>query len=318
MSRNSGKALWIKEKIPVYEKNNGIIWKNNEDLKVGNYVLDEYAEPTKITHINPIIIEDEYIVSFKSGEEIHCNSEHLWNVYDRSNRKENIENRKLITISTEEMAKNYTYKNGYRFLNPVHNIKQENSEIKNFEVEPYLLGLWLGDGNKNSNKITSDIKDIDEEIKILNIINKNGWIFKKQEVPNKNYGYINIEHPDDKSRKKVFTKLIRSKSLYENKNIPNEYFLGNYEQKMDLLRGLMDSDGNCNKQTAGNCFFVQKDISISNQMCHLLALLGIKYSIYESDPIDNRSKKQSHRCQVFFKSEKSNPCFYLKRNFGKK
>lgn len=226
MSRNSGKALGLKEKIPVFKENEGIFWENNEDLCVGDFVLDENGNPTKITHINPIVIEDEYVVYLKSGEKICCNGEHLWNVYDRSNRKEIIGDRKTITISTKEIYDDFKYKGGNRFLVPVAKINNSDKE-KDFEIEPYLLGLWLGDGNNNSNKITSDIKDIDEQIKILNSINKNEWVFKKEEQKDKNYGYIKIEHKNDKNRNKVFTKLIRKKSLYQNKHIPSEYFIGN-------------------------------------------------------------------------------------------
>ena len=57
------------------------------DLKVGDAIYDSEGQPVDVIHLNPVIFDDEYIVTFEDGEEIHCNGEHLWAVYDINTEK---------------------------------------------------------------------------------------------------------------------------------------------------------------------------------------------------------------------------------------
>lgn len=105
MSRNSGKCLELN--TPVYEVLNDFDTtydrkiKTIGDLKIGDKIYDENGKPTEVIHLNPIIFEDVYKVYFEDGEEIECNGEHLWTVYD--NKKSS-----LYVGETQYIMNNFT------------------------------------------------------------------------------------------------------------------------------------------------------------------------------------------------------------------
>jgi hypothetical protein len=71
----------------------------------------------------------------------------------------------------------------------------------------------------------------------------------------------------------VFSHL-KALNLYANKHIPQIYFLGSIEQRLELLRGLMDTDGSCDE--GGSCEFYQKSADFCVDFRRLLSSLGIK------------------------------------------
>lgn len=91
LSRNSGKALSLDTKVycneEFYDKENKQ-YKNKDvvktigDLKIGDKIYDNNNKLTEVIHLNPIIISNEFDVSFEDGEIIKCNQDHLWFVYD--------------------------------------------------------------------------------------------------------------------------------------------------------------------------------------------------------------------------------------------
>lgn len=80
MGRNSGKCLSLDTPIYGVFQDGKIIPKTIGDLKIGDKILDEFGMPTKVIHLNPIVIEEVYEVIFEDGEKIECNGEHLWTV----------------------------------------------------------------------------------------------------------------------------------------------------------------------------------------------------------------------------------------------
>ena len=72
---------------PVYCKSNkdGELYskKTIGELAIGDLIYDINGNLTEVIHLNPIIFEDIYKITFEDGEEIECNREHLWNVYDK-------------------------------------------------------------------------------------------------------------------------------------------------------------------------------------------------------------------------------------------
>ena len=89
MGRNSRKAMSLD--TPVYyrttDRGEKIEKKTIGDLKVGDVIYDESGNLTEVIHLNPIVIENEYVVEFEDGEKISCNSEHLWKVFDSCDNK---------------------------------------------------------------------------------------------------------------------------------------------------------------------------------------------------------------------------------------
>lgn len=99
-------------------------------------------------------------------------------------------------------------KNKHKFFVP----KYEPIQLKEreYKIEPYIFGLYCGDGNIKSSRITCDLQDMDTELKILNQKNQNEWKFRQVFREDKNWGLIYIDHDKDITNKRIGCKLFVS------------------------------------------------------------------------------------------------------------
>jgi len=137
--------------------------------------------------------------------------------------------------------------------------------MKYLPVDPYVLGVWLGDGASAQGHITSHSDDA---------------VHVRAEFERRGYATT------DQKTKYLFGTLglkvaLRELGVLNNKHIPTIYLSANPIQRRDLLKGLMDSDGNVSKK--GQCFFSQKSLSFITQVRELLCSLGIKNSLQTTE-----------------------------------
>lgn len=329
MSRSSGKAEVLD--TPVYykvsDRGDKYQKKTIGDLKVGDLIYDESGELTEVIHLNPIIFDDVYEVEFEDGEKIQCNGDHLWGVYDRSFDKWNRYDDKYVLRSTDFL---YCHFND-RF-------KDDNSKDYRFHVQiakpinypkysclsinPYLLGLWLGDGSSDAPCITSDGKDVDE---IISYIAPFCSTIKK-ERDKRNCYRIFIDRKKEMTEEGYTTRKIKNGTLiaklrvlnvFQNKNIPERYLYASIEDRLELLRGLMDSDGTIDK--SGHCEFTQTNKKLMDDVCVLLTSLGIKYTLSykEHTSYIKKDGTEAYTWRLYFTASKEMPIFKLKRKYNR-
>ena len=129
-------------------------------------------------------------------------------------------------------------------------------------IDPYYLGMWLGDGCSIR---PHEITNIDNEIK--------EWFYDFAKTLD-TYAYkvdavthrfmICEEGTKNKSLKgktREFRDSFRDYDLIKNKHIPEDYIYNSYENRLKLLAGLIDSDG---------CSTGRKTISISQKNRRIL------------------------------------------------
>jgi len=109
------------------------------------------------------------------------------------------------------------------------------------------------------------------------------------------------------------TSTLKELDLLNNKHIPEMYLTGSYKQRIDLLRGLMDSDGSVNVLRK-QCVFMNCNKKLSEDVKLLLLSLGQRPYLCTT----KQKYKNSHVfCYpVFFRPININP-FYLKRKSSK-
>lgn len=327
-SRSSGKLLSLKDDILRAKVQNGEIisteWIKYGDLKYGDYVIGMDGNPTKVVELHPVVFEDKYKIVFEDGQEIICGPEHLWSVYDfgrNTNKSKTEQMSKIYVLETQEMIGKEKIKvkhPEYRYGTPINNIIKYTT--KKQPIESYLFGLWLGDGYKKRREIACDKRDIEEELEILKEINKNNWEFKIEEkewIKDSNYGYISIHHKEDlpysRGRKK-FTFILKEMNVFNNKHIPFEYKYGDFEQRMELLRGLFDSDGYCSK--AGEFEFIQKEPIMAQDVYEILRSVGFKCTIIKKETI-TETGKHSWIYSIKGFSSKTQSLFKLSRKYNR-
>jgi len=100
--------------------------------------------------------------------------------------------------------------------------------------------------------------------------------------------------------------LLKANNLLYNKHIPEIYLRSSVAQRLELLRGLMDTDGHFSYKK-GRCVFVSSDKALAHSIRHLIKTFGISTRLYEA--VDKHGNKS---CQVVFSPVGINP-FRLKR-----
>ena len=133
-------------------------------------------------------------------------------------------------------------------------------------IDPYVLGLWLGDGTT----VTGAITTMDHEI--VAAIEAAGYpITHVSQKPNNRAATY---------RSPVLYKALRSEGLIGNKHVPNDYLWTSKEQRLALLCGLMDTDG-CT-DSRGMVEFGNTNKNLVDSVAHLLRSLGHKVTVRET------------------------------------
>lgn len=142
-----------------------------------------------------------------------------------------------ITIDTYLSLPNYVRKNLFVFKS--NGINWEKKEVA---LDPYMLGMWLGDGlSSGFGFVTADQELLDKWIewgKANNATIKKGRGYK--------YGISSIYNtrPGNKTAPAPLKTLLAKYGLVKNKHIPRDYLVNDRATRLAVLAGLVDTDGN--------------------------------------------------------------------------
>lgn len=214
-------------------------WVPIELLKIGDEVIGKNGRPTTITGVYPRGVLDVFRVTFNDKTSVLVDDDHIWWV----GLKERVKRTGLYEqMTTKELRTSGKYL-GYIRIPTVEPIQFTK---RNLVIKPYTLGVLLGDGSlKKSVEFTSMDPGIVRRVK--KELPKGTKMYKY--APDKRskavrYSIVGTERKtngnvarDELKRLGVYGKLAHEKE------IPEEYMMSSVEQRLDLLRGLMDTDG---------------------------------------------------------------------------
>lgn len=322
IARKNAKALELGTRIPTPDGD-----KTMADIHVGDLVFDECGKPVKVIDESEIFHNhDCYEFTFEDGDKVVCDAGHLWTVQTKDTRRRAnyvprsgrrnqsaypIDNYACITLTAEDIydAGDFVRSRAdgtgkeYKYRVPMAKaVEYPEKEL----FSPYLLGQWLGNGNHKDNRITCDKDDVDTlvaeiEREGISVCSVNCWNNKYEVRFGKTYEYHKHDVRD----------ALRSLGVLGNKHIPEEYFTAAIPQRYDLLKGLMDSDGTCNK--AGQCSFTQSVVHMQliNDMSRLLVSLGIKHNMAKRTTRCGGKEFDSY--EITFYVDKEHSCFRYER-----
>ena len=260
LPRQSGKPFSLDTPIPTV---NG--WTTMGEIKLGDKVFSQSGNIVSvISKTETMYDHDCYEITFDTGEKIISSTDHLWEVncsYWSAGKK---------VITTGEISEIYARRTenkrgkgvqGSLYIESANSINLPKKDLK---IDPYLLGLWLGDGYSHTSRIVSHKDDynfyktkleVETEKEINNCI-----IFRIKDLQPK----------------------LKEYNLIKNKHIPQDYLRSSHEDRLNLLRGLMDSDGSVKRDSRAFEFY-QKSYKIIIQFVELLSTMGIKSNIRSKD-----------------------------------
>jgi predicted phage terminase large subunit-like protein len=244
-SRNHGKRQSLESKILTPTG-----FKMLCELKEGDLVIGGDGKPTKIVFMTPIVERDLYRLKTADGRSTLCDLEHLWEIDTTSKKRIKGTNKRVSgyvkkVVNTQwliDKGLSYNRKDGYRdskyFIDTCKPVEYTKKDLL---IEPYTLGVLLGDGSiQDGCRVHTHRDDIEELMGYIPY--KVGNIYTDKRNNNAQQFTIYGLCPSLKE-------LDMKHNVY-NKRIPEIYLQGSVEQRIDLVRGLMDTDGTLNKPGA--------------------------------------------------------------------
>lgn len=167
--------------------------------------------------------------------------------------------------------------------------------FKEVDIDPYLLGVWLGDGSHVDSRITNSDPEVKDFLKLH--CDRSGMIFRGDYNEKENYlrgdGSLGLGRGSN-----PFLNSLRSYNLLKNKHIPTDYLINSRDVRLRLLAGLIDTDGSLHVN--GKSYEItQKRRKLSVQIHKLIQELGFKSSINTKIATMKRHDGSIYRCKVY-------------------
>lgn len=200
-------------------------WVKNRDIKLGDTVIGRDGKPTKVIGVYPQGITNNYTLTLKDGRTIDCCENHEWTVYSSRWGRER-------TFTTKEL---YSKLQCIRYKNRISlpKFSGDYGIKKNFIIPPYVMGVLIGDGC-----LTRGMCYCKPDVAILDKV--------QSLLPNSDvhFGYDNnTVYITNFIEGLNYIRTVGLNTQSYNKFIPNEYFHSSKEQRQELFKGLMDTDG---------------------------------------------------------------------------
>lgn len=269
-----------------------------KDIKVGDEVLSGTGKLSKVLGVYPQGIKSIYEIIFDDGSKCRCCDEHLWTVQTRDDRRADRRNgkEKYRTIELKEMMKNLYVENGKRKNYSIDYVSPIDFKEKQFVIHPYVMGVLLGDGGLSSGGQNISTTDM-EILERVQFFLPKGYTIKHHDRCT--YA-IRGSEGSGSTHYSVITKELKRYGLdgkkSKDKFIPKEYLYASKEQRLWLLRGLMDTDGT----TSGcDCSYSTISEQLANDMVELVHSLG-GYASKNRHPAGYKKDGEYIRCNDVF------------------
>jgi phosphate starvation-inducible PhoH-like protein len=231
-------------------------WRMIGSLQVGDLVIGSDGKPTQVLGVFPQGRKQVYRVMMTDGASALACAEHLWAVRTASDKRRN---KPLRILQTQEMMDNLRCFHQYRYELPLLSAPVQ-WEYRSVPVEPYALGLMLGDGCM-SGKTSPTFATSDAELVSslgVSLSDMSLHIRRKSEID-----YVLVNPLAGKGGNKFepirnpLTQALRQLNLSgtysSTKFIPEVYLYNSAEIRLALLQGLLDTDGGPVTQEGRTC-----------------------------------------------------------------
>jgi hypothetical protein len=233
-------------------------WVPIAQLRVGDSLVSVDGAPSKVEAKVSFDDKPMYRVTFADGREVVCADDHLWLINNSQ-----MTGRRTTLCTTKELFSMVGITGNYRRLY-IPRVSGDFGETASLTLAPYILGALLGDGGMTAGTVV--LTTADQEI-----VDKFQDAFCGVLVPvgASPYGY---RISDGGWLKQELIKLGLYGKRGEVKFVPKQYLCGSREQRLAVLRGLMDTDGYVGKN--GSTDFCSTSKQLAQDVQELVWSLG--------------------------------------------
>lgn len=249
-----GKALALSTK--VYTPSG---YKLMRDIQVGDYVFGKDGRPTKVTAVYNHSNVDMYKITFSDGVSIECCKDHLWEINDQHGKK--VVDTEWFTKKDQfgRVRKDNLFSTGsksYKYW--IDRCEPIQFDYQNIPIDPYVIGVLLGDGC-----ITGGVSLTSYDQDIIDAVNSKlptgYYLNSSASMKDTEFNIISSD-----KRNLVKQNLKRLGLLGTNshtKFIPDVYKYNSVDVRLNVLRGLVDTDGYATDDN------LLQFTSVSKQLC---------------------------------------------------
>lgn len=208
-------------------------WRLWKDIKVGDELFDTTGNITKVTDIPYDREAPYYKITLRDGREVSASDDHLWVIYEgHKTYKQLLSTKELLTKYKKQRKSSDKTPSGIEYNYFIMKNNGVELPYRDTLIDPYTFGLLLGDGcfRHESCYYTQAEEDMNEE--------RHHIPYPVTKWSSKCAYRIGITN---------WKQIISSYNLYyiksEDKFIPDEYKYNSKEVRLNILKGLFDSDG---------------------------------------------------------------------------
>jgi hypothetical protein len=291
-----GKCLGPNQGVLMYD---GSV-KKAKNVKVGDLLMGPDSKPRKVLMLHSGKDEMYRVVNTK-GDCYTVNSNHVISL-------KNTDTKEIVNISVKEYLKK---SESFKIRNKGYKTKAVDFKHNHKEliVDPYILGLWLGDGSSHSISLTT----MDDELakKWSDYGEKFGLKTNKWTKPLNKASTYNLSSGKKHGKKdrNILLNFFQELGVINNKKIPQEYKTSSQENRLKILAGLIDSDGYL---TSNTYEIVQKNETLANDIVFVARSLGLACTVTDKK-IDESTYKRVRifgdidKIPVLLKRKKAEP-----------
>jgi len=276
-------------------------WTTMGEIAVGDRVIGSDGKPKDVVAVYPQGMQDIYRVNFSSGTSTECTRDHLWSVASAYDRKVGVT--RTMTLG-EIVDGGITYKSGpAKWSVPLVSPVEYDATGEDLVVAPYVLGSLLGDGCMRANatgksgtpSLACHVDDADEQVRLLTPLMPSGVKVSSRRRAG-NCVELSISRIKGTARQNALTEAIRELGLFDcighQKSIPERYMRASVTDRIELLKGLLDTDGSVEKRQPNELRFTSTSERLAHQVAELASGLGGIGTVRAS-----RSARDCHRAQ---------------------
>lgn len=254
-------------------------WKRHGDLRVGDCVYAPTGKSVLVEWVSEPS-DEKMRVTFSDGESVLVHPNHEWAVYDRSRGAwRTVETRYLATQKLHSGPQGC--RGGrYRFQLPSVEPLQNPDAV--LPVDPYTLGVWLGDGTTGKASFCGTAVDVDHIAARIPYELGARWVHPDTGV---HYQYL-----------KGLRAPLREAGVLDGKHIPQGYLVASERQRRDLLAGLVDTDGSLGRD--GRVRFVSASEELARGVRDLARTLGYRANLDWRAPDERERQITGGACWV--------------------
>jgi phosphate starvation-inducible protein PhoH and related proteins len=221
------------------------------DLEVGDLVLGSNGAPTPVIGVHPQGRKEIFRVSAQDGASAACCGEHLWHVFTASDRRRHKPGR---VLETREMMGRLRSFHQHRFELPLLSAPVE-YEPRDVPMDPYALGLLLGDGcitiSTTPSFSSNDpelVEALDDALDGIELRRTNATNYVLRHIHGHRGGVI-VANPVTATLRELGLAGTNSSTKF----VPEIYLQNEASVRLALLQGLLDTDGGPVTQAGHTC-----------------------------------------------------------------